>query len=176
MDIIFLTGLIGSLFLVTGSAWKDPKKNLHPAKARKNQLFAIGNSLLFIYAMLSYFEGGAIFFVFLESLMVVSTIFMLLNVNDRWASAAVALSGLFFLAWSFYLFENSSTVFFILGLTGAGIGFILKDNVKRNLALALGSVLIAVFSYLEGSGVYFWLNLFFAIFSTVHVVKARRRA
>lgn len=175
MDAIFLTGLIGSLFLVTGAAWKNPKKNLHPAKSIKNILFAIGNILLFVYAILSYLGGGAVFFVFLESLVAVSTVFMLLNVNDRWASGAVGLAGLGFLAWSLYLFEDSSTVFFILGLTGVGIGFILKDNLERNLILALGSGLIAVFSYLEGSDVFFWLNLFFAIFSAYHVVKARRR-
>lgn len=173
MNILFLTGLIGSLFLVTGAAWPNPKKALHPAKARKNQLFAVGNVLMLLYAVLGYLGGSPIFYVFLESLIAVSTVFMLLNANDRWASLGVGLAGLGFLVWSVFLFEDSSTIWFILGLTVLSIGFILKEPFKRNLTLALGSALIALFSYLTASPVFFWLNAFFALFSAYYVVKVK---
>ncbi|MFA4815224.1 MAG: hypothetical protein WC924_05040 [Candidatus Gracilibacteria bacterium] len=174
MDTLFLTGLIGSLFLVIGAAWMDPKKSQQGPKSLKNWLFAIGNILMFAYAILGYLEGNPVFFVFLESLATVSTVFMMLNANDRVASTVVGFAGLGFLAWSFYLFEGVSTLFFILGLTCVGIGFILKDNFKRNLTLVLGSVLIALFSYLGASWLFFWLNVFFSLFSAYHVVKSWR--
>ncbi len=176
MDPIFLTGIIGSLFLLAGAAWKNPKKGQHPAKALKNQFFAIGNILVFLYAVLSYLQGEPVFYVFFESLTLISTALMLLNANDRWASIGVGLAGSGFLAWSLVLFEDSTTILFILGLTLVAIGFILKNNLKRNLTLAVGSGFISAYSYLGDSSIFFWLNLFFCVFSLLHVVKAWRRA
>lgn len=176
MDTIFLTGLIGSLFLVTGAAWKNPKKNQHPAKSIKNILFAIGNILMLIFAVFGYLEGSPIFFIFGESLIGVSTVFMLLNANDRWTSLGVGLAGFGFLLWSLILFEDLDTVWFVLGLTSLSIGFILKKTFQRNLILAIGSAFLALFSYFEASWIFFWLNLFFSLFSIYHVVKAGRRA
>lgn len=174
-DLVFLTGLIGSLFLVTGSAWKNPKKGTHPARALKNQLFTIGNILMFLYSVFSYLAGQPIFYAFFETLILVSTVFMLLNVNDRWASIGVGVVGAGFLVWSLELFEDNTTIYFILGLTTIGIGFILKNHFYRNLFLAIGSAFISIYSFLGDSPIFFWLNLFFCLFSLVHVVKAKGR-
>ena len=42
MDYIFITGVIGSLFVVTGAAWPKAKDTKQPTKSLKNWLFAIG--------------------------------------------------------------------------------------------------------------------------------------
>jgi len=40
MDYIFLTGLVGSIILVTGAAWPENTNVKHPAKSFKNWLLA----------------------------------------------------------------------------------------------------------------------------------------
>ena len=72
LDHIFLTGVIGSLVLVTGVAWPTGSTKKHPVKSTKNWLFAIGGLLMFAYATLGYLEGGPIFFVILQILVGIS--------------------------------------------------------------------------------------------------------
>ncbi len=40
MNYIFKTGVIGSLALITGASWPEPKNTDHPKKSIKNWLFA----------------------------------------------------------------------------------------------------------------------------------------
>lgn len=170
---IFLTGLIGSIILVLGAAWPEPKDPKHPVKSTKNWLFFVGNFIMLFYAILSYFNGGPIFFVILEILVAVSNIFMMLNTKDKIATPIIGLSCLSLIVWSLYLFEGYQIIFFVLGLGTVGLGYAYtQGNMKRELALTLGSIFICIYSYIEASWIFFWLNLFFAVFSGYYLLKA----
>ncbi len=172
MTTIFLTGLIGSLILVLGAAWPIEKKIKHPTQSIKNWLFAIGGLTMFIYALLGYLEGGNMFYVILELMVIIATFMMMLDYSDRIDTIVISISAIALIAWSLTLFEDYSTILFILGLAGIALGYALEGGtVKRNLALTVGSILIAVFSYLGASWIFFWLNTFFAIFSGYYVIK-----
>lgn len=170
---IFLSGLIGSLVLVTGAAWPESKKTKHPAKSVKNWLFALGGFIMLLYAIFGYREGGPIFFVILEILVAIASILMMLNTSDKIDTPIITVSGLALIIWSLYLFEGYNTVFFILGLCGIGLGYAFQmGTLRRGIALTAGSALIALFSYIEASWIFFWLNVFFALFSGYYVAKS----
>ena len=127
---------------------------------------------MLLYAIFDYQNGGPIFFVIMEILVAISSILMMLNTPDKFDTTLIAISGLGLIAWSLYLFEGYNTVFFILGLCGVGLGYAFETGtLRRGIALTLGSVLIALFSYIEASWIFFWLNIFFAIFSGYYVFK-----
>jgi len=169
---ILLTGLIGSVILVIGAAWPETKPNVHPTKSIKDWLFAIGGVIMLLYATLGYMEGEPMFFIILEILVVLSSILMMLNTPDKIDTPIITICSLGLIIWSLYLFEGYNTVFFILGLAVVGIGYTSDTGtLKRSIALTLGSVLIALFSYIVASWVFFWLNSFFAIFSAYYVYK-----
>jgi len=164
---IFYTGLIGSLILVTGAAWPNTSAKTHPVKSIKNWLFTIGALIMLLYAIL----GGSIFFIILEILIVIASILMMLNIDDKIDAIIISISGLALVLWSLTLFEGYNTIFFIVGLSGVGLGYTFKTGLKRNIALTAGSILIATFSFIEASWVFFWLNTFFAIFSSYYLIK-----
>lgn len=127
------------------------------------------------YAILGYLAGGPVFFVFLEVLVVVASILMMFNTPDSFDTPVISLVGLGFIGWSLTLFEGYNTVFFILGLTGIGLGYAFDmGTLRRDVALTLGSALIALFSYVEQSWIFFWLNVFFAFFSGYYLIKNLR--
>lgn len=172
MDYIFTTGLLGSLVLVTGAAWPESKNLKHPTKSLKNWLFAIGGLLMFLYAFLGYQQGGPIFYVILEILVAISSVLMMLNTPDKVDTPILTISCLGLVIWSLFLFEGYSTIIFILGLFGTGLGYAFQmGSLRRSIALTSGSVLIALFSYIEASWIFFWLNIFFAIFSAYYLYK-----
>ncbi|MBI5753704.1 hypothetical protein HZA40_00990 [Candidatus Peregrinibacteria bacterium] len=176
MDIIFLTGLIGSLILVSGAAWPNVGEAKHPVKSMKNWLFAIGGLVMLLYSFLGYQQGGPIFFVFLEVLVTLASLMMMLNLDDRIDAVVISIGSLGLIIWSLYLFQGYNTVIFILGLAGIGFGYAFNNGtLRRDVALTLGSILIAVFSYLEASWVFFWLNVFFALFSGYYLIKNLHR-
>jgi hypothetical protein len=171
MDYNFYIGVIGSIILVIGSAWPAQKVK-HPVYSKKNWLFAVGNLFMFIFAVLGYLSGGSIFFIFLQILIAISTIMMMMDVAEKHVIPVISVSGLLLILWSLYLFEDYNTIFFILGLTVLALGFSLNTGTThRNIALSLGSILIAVFSYIEMNWVFFWLNAFFAVFSGYYAIK-----
>ncbi len=175
MDYIFYTGLIGSLVLVSGAAWPEGKKISHPAKSLKNWLFFLGGLIMLAYAILGYLNGGPIFFLILELLMVLSGLMMMLNIPEKINTPIISICALSLIIWSFYLFEGYNTIFFIVGLSGVALGYGFKmGTLRRNLALTLGSTLIALFSYIEASWIFFWLNMFFAVFSAYYLYKDRK--
>lgn len=177
MDHIFLIGLIGSLILVTGAAWPETQKIKHPVTSIKNWLFAVGGLIMLLYAILGYLQGGAVFFIFLEAFVVVASVLMMLNTPDTVDTPIIAVTGLGLIIWSLFLFEGYNTVFFILGLSGIGLGYAFEmGSFRRDVALTLGSILIAIFSYIESSWVFFWLNVFFAAFSAYYLVKNIKRS
>lgn len=165
MDIPFVTGIAGSLILLTGAAW--PIRAVpHPARSTKNWLFAVGGAVMFAYSLLNYLAGGPIFFVILQVLVNFSSVLMMLNTDDRFDAAALGTACAAMIVWSLLLFEGYNTVFFIAGLSGIGIGYALDTgSLRRGAMLTAGSALIALFSYVEQSWIFFWLNVFFAIFS-----------
>jgi len=172
VDYAFLVGLIGSIILVVGSAWPEPKKKKHPTKSIKNWLFAVGGAVVLYYAILNYQQGGSIFFVFLQVLVAVSSILMMLDVSDKIDIPVIGVSGIALIIWSLYLFEGYNTIFFILGLCGISFGYTFPmGTLRRSIALTLGSILIAIFSYIEANWVFCWLNVFFGIFSAYYVYK-----
>ena len=172
MDYIFYIGLIGAIVLVIGAAWPGVKDK-HPVTSIKNWLFAIGNICMFSYAFLGYFHQSApIFFVFQQILIMLSTIFMMLNTNNKISGSLISIAGLGLITWSLILFEGYYTVIFILGLIGIALGYAFKGGTKRRyLALTLGSLFVAFFSYLEQSWIFFWLNVFFSLFSFFYLLK-----
>lgn len=172
MNLIFVTGLIGSLVLVTGAAWPEPKAGTQPVYSLKNWLFAIGGLLMLLYAWLGYTQGGPIFFVLLEVLIAIASLLMMLNTPDTIDTPIIAVSGVALIIWSLFLFEGYSTIIFILGLCGTGLGYAFTTGtVRRNCALLMGSVLIALFSFIEASWIFFWLNTFFALFTAYYLHK-----
>jgi len=173
MNFVFLIGVIGALVLVTGAA-VPAKRVAHPVKSLKNWLFAIGGLIMLAYAILNYLAGGSVFFIFLQALVNVSSVLMMLNVPDKIDTPIIVAAGIILIIWSLRLFEGYNTIFFVVGLSGVGVGYVLETGtVRRNLILALGSVLIAIFSYIEASWIFFWLNAFFAIFSGYYAWKLK---
>lgn len=101
---------------------------------------------------------------------------MMLGTSDKFDTPFIIVMGLAMITWSLTLFEGYNTVFFIIGLTGIGLGYALDmGTFKRNAALTTGSALIALFSFIEGDMIFFWLNVFFALFSGYHALKLRSK-
>lgn len=167
-------GILGGLILVIGAAWPVHKVS-HPIKSTKNWLYAIGAVILTIFAYLDYkYNGAPFFFVILELYIIFASVLMFSDTDDRIDTALLSLGGLGMIVWSLYLFEDSTTIIFILGLCGIGIGYALDTGTrKRNTVLFFASLLLTIFSYLSGAWVFFWLNAFFALFSGYHALKLK---
>lgn len=171
MTLSFGIWLLWSLILVTGAA-RPVETTKIPYKSIKNWLFGVGGLIMLLYAILGYLNGGPVFFIFLEVLVAISSILMMLNTNDRFDTTILSISGIVLIVWSLTLFEWYSTILFILGLIGLGLGYAFKMNtLRRDLALMIGSLFVAVFSYIEASRVFFWLNIFFALFSLYYTIS-----
>jgi len=171
IDYIFLTGIIGSLVLVLGAAWPENMTS-SPTKSIKNWLFAIGALLMLSYATFGYMTGGAIFYIFLQAFIVIASVLMMLKIDDRIDTAVVSIFGIGFIIWSLMLFEGYSTIIFIIGLSGIGLGYAFDmGTLRRGVALTFGSALIALFSYIGANWIFFWLNVFFALFSGYYMLK-----
>jgi hypothetical protein len=172
MPYTLLTGLLGSLILVTGAAWPESGKTTNPRKSIKDWLFFIGGIVMTGYAILGFLEGGSVFFIILQTMVVISGILMMLDLDDRIDMAILGVSGLGLIIYSLSLFQGLNTVLFILGLCAVGLGYAFKTGtLRRSAALTVGSLLIVLFSYLEASWIFFWLNLFFAAFSGYYLIK-----
>ncbi len=170
-----ILGIIASIILVAGAIAAEPKKKIHPAKSLKNWLLALGGLGMFTYSLLGWLQGGAVFFVYLQGLVVISSVLMMANVCEKITTGIVVAIGTGFIISSLALYQGINTVFFILGLTGIALGYILKmGTIRRSLALTLGSALIALFSYIEGDMIFFWLNVFFSFFSAIYLVLGIR--
>lgn len=175
MDVTFVIGLLGAMVLVFGAAYPS-KPVRHPRYSFKNWLFALGGVLMLVYSTLNYLAGGPIFFVILQLFVNLSSVLMMLNTKDRFDAIVLSLGAIGFIAWSLALYQGASTIFFILGLTGIGLGYAFQaGTVRRDASLAGGSLLIALFSYLGQSWIFFWLNVFFALFSLFYVWKGLKK-
>ncbi len=174
MDTMLL-GILGGIVLVAGAAWPD-RQGIKPVTSVKNWLFAIGGLLMLVYSTFNYLAGGSIFFIFLQAVVNLSSIFMMLDVDDRIDQPIIAVATIALIITSFILFPGFGTVPFVLGLGGIALGYCSTGaTVRREAALFVGSALIALFSYLDASWIFFWLNVFFAFFSAVHMLSLRKR-
>jgi hypothetical protein len=172
INCILLAGVIGSIILVAGSALPE-KAGHHPIESAKNWFLGFGALIMLIYALLNYFfAGGIIFFVFLQGFIVIASIMMMLDTKDKIDILVMLIAGISFIVWSLTLFKGYNTIFFILGFIGIGLGYTLETGtIYRSLALMLGGVLIAIFSYIETNWIFFWLNVFFAVFSGYYTIR-----
>lgn len=171
MPLPTLIGIIGAIILVIGAAYPI-KKVSHPVKSTKNWLFAIGGLMMLIYAFINYVAGGSIFFVILQLYVNIASILMMINAKERFSISVLSLAGLALIIRSLMLFEGTSTIFFILGLIGIAIGYTLKmGTTRRNLALMIGSLFVAYFSYLEMDWIFLGLNSVFAVFAGYYAVQ-----
>jgi hypothetical protein len=166
-----MIGIIGSLVLIVGAAWPSKKVEL-PTQSTKNWLFAVGGLVMLTYSVMNYLVGGSVFYIFLQLFVTVGAVLMMLNTPDKVDVPILSVLGLGFVAWSLYLFEGYNTIFFVFGLMGIAMGYAFEDGtVKRDTALTVGSFLIAGFSYMEASWIFFWLNLLFGIFSSYYLFR-----
>ncbi len=173
MDLTWITGIVGALLLVTGAAL--PERAEEPLASPKDWCFAIGGFVMLLYAIFNYMAGGPIFFLFLELFVNVASVFMMFNVRDSIDTPIMIGVGIIFILWSLLLFQGIGTLFFVAGLTGIAMGYVMQTGTfRRSVALTVGSALIALFSYLSGSWIFFWLNVFFALFSLYYVWQLRR--
>ncbi|MCC6643259.1 hypothetical protein IT411_00760, partial [Candidatus Peregrinibacteria bacterium] len=150
LDITFWTGIIGSLILVTGAGWPIESKVKHPVYSIKNWLFAIGGLFMLAYAVLNnYYHQSPFFYVIFELFIALTSVLMMLDTDDRLDAVIVSIATVGFIIWSLYLFQDYTTIIFIIGLSVTGLGFTLNMGSKRrNLALAVGSGTIALFSFM----------------------------
>ncbi len=169
-------GIVGCVVLALGAALPD-RSLPHAWLSLKNWCFAAGAVVMLVYAVVNYFAAGApVFFVFLETLMVVSSVLMLIDVPERIDIPIILVLSAVLIAWSLFLFHEHQTIFFVLGLAAIAIGYVAKSGtVHREAALLIGSVLILLFSYWTAAWLFFWLNVFFALFSGLHVWKAAQK-
>lgn len=124
------------------------------------------------YSVMNYMNGAPVFFIFLEGLVTLSSAFMMLDVDDRIDTPVILVATGCLILWSIKLAQGTETILFIIGLAGIAVGYVLKGGtLRREVALIAGSVLIALFSYMSATWVFFWLNVFFALFSVVQAWK-----
>jgi hypothetical protein len=172
MDSSTLIGIAGGVILVAGAAF--PERAVRPYRSVKDWLFAVGGIFTLAYSIMNYLAGGTVFFVFLQGLVNLSSVFMMFEVDERIGTPIIGLGGLGLIVWSLWLLPGYSTIFFILGLAGIAMGYCSKGGTShREFALALGSALITYFSYIENNQVFFWLNLFFALFAGIQLLIMR---
>lgn len=172
----FLIGLIGAFTLVAGAAYPPGENAARPMRSVKNWLFAIGGFLMLAYSTLNYMAGGVIFFVILQIFINSTSVLMMLNVRDAVDIPVITTVGTAMVAWSLYLFEGMNTAIFVLGLSVLGLGYALEmGTVRRNVCLAVGSGAVCLFSYIAGDMIFFWLNLFFALFSGYYAIRLLQR-
>lgn len=167
MDLRFFVGIIGSVILVAGV--------IIPVLRWKDLLFTIGNACMFAYALIGYLTGGPIFFLILQIFVALSTVCMLLKVPDHVDTPILGVTGIGLVAWSLSLFEGYSTAVFVIGLALLGIGFAMNGGTKRREAFLMsGSIVIAVFSFLVKDWIFTGLNVVFAFFSMLNILRMKK--
>lgn len=169
-------GILGSLVLTVGAALPEASsKKVASYKVPKNLILSLGNLMIITYAILNYLISDASpLYVFLEGLILLATIFMLLDIPDRVEIPAVIIATLAALGLSFWWSQDLSVWWFVLGLGGVSLGFILPPTGSiRSIAFTVGSGFICIFSFLHSDWVFFGLNLAFALVSVWRWRKSR---
>jgi len=164
-------GILGGVLLVLGSAWPESKKELPSYAEPKSLILAGGGLFMLFYTLFYILDDGPLFFLFLQLFANLGAIFMLLDVDDRIDTTVMTLGGLLFMGLSLWFYEDLTTLYFIAGLLGVGLGYVIhRGSVWRQVAFFFGSALITYYSCLSGSWIFFWLNVFFAVFSLMYII------
>ncbi len=159
-----IVGIIGSIVLVVASA--RPSRSKQPIHSTKNWLLAIWALIMLIYSFMFYLHWWTIFFFILELLLVLASILMMLDTDDKLDTILLSIAWIGLVIWSLFIFSWYTTLIFIFWLIILSFGYVLdSQSIYRDLSLTIGSLLIVIFSYLEPNRIFFFLNLFFAIFS-----------
>lgn len=174
MDLSLLIGIVGWIILILGAAYPIEKTKI-PEKSKKNWIFATWSFLMLIYAALWYFNGWEILFLFLQILMMIASILMMLDTDDRLDVWIISICWIALIIRSLSLFTGYTTIIFVLWLAWLGLWYAFKmKTIRRYIALAIGGILVALFSYIEANRIFFWLNVFFGLFSLYYVIKIIR--
>ena len=174
MELSFITGIVGSIILLIGAAWPIEKTN-DPTKSVKNWLFAIGSFIMLLYAVLGYFTGWLMFFIVLELLVMLAIVLMILNTHDRLDTWLIGVAGILLIVRSVIAFSSVTMVLFVVSFIILWLGYAYDmHSTRRYLWLTIGGALIALSSYLDASWIFFWLNVFFALFSLYYTIKLMR--
>ena len=172
MTLSVIIGIIGACILVAGAAYPPGENANHPMRSVKNWLFAIGGLLMLAYSTLNYVAGGSFFFIILQIFISATNVMMMLNIRDAVDIPVISTIGIAMVAWSLYLFEGIHTAAFVIGLSVLGLGYALQmGTVRRNVCLGIGSAGVCLFSIVAGDMIFFWLNLFFALFSGYYAIR-----
>lgn len=170
MSSTLILGIIGSLVLVAGAAVKETGVKVVPIKSTKNWLFIIGNVLIILYSVLNYLGGGEFLFIILEIPIVIANVLMMLDTSDNVSAQIITFSSVTLILYILSTSSSYTTILFVLGLFGVSLGYAFTSGtIRRDAALAIGSIFIGVFSYLTGSWVFLGLNTAFALFSTYYL-------
>lgn len=171
MELSFVAGIAGSLVLLVGAIW-PLEKTLVPAKSIRNRLFAIGSFIMLLYAIFGYLAGGPVFYIVLELVVMLAVALMFLGTSDRLNTGLICVAGILLMVRSWFLFQWPSMLLFILAFTILWLGYAYKmHTARRFFFLAIGGGLISLSSYLDASRIFFWLNIFFALFSLLYAIK-----
>src|SRR5690606_38465951 len=116
--------------LVLGAAWPehDQEKAIHSIK---NWPFALGALGLFIYSIFNYALGGSILYIFLETLALVASVLMMLELSDRADSSILGPLAGVLIVISWIMGEGAATILFILGLLGIGLGYAFTPQTRQ---------------------------------------------
>jgi len=175
--ITLVVGIIASGILLYGASINENENIKNPIKSKKNWFFLAGASLMLVYAILSFYSSSlTLFFVLLQSLAVLSGILMMLNTPDKIDLPIISLIGTAFIYWALNNYTGINTIFFIIGLTGTGLGYAFEmGTIRRYLCLSFGTLLIAIFSFIEQAWIFFFLKSFFSAFSFIYLYKIIKR-
>jgi hypothetical protein len=102
----------------------------------------------------------------------ISCILMMIDVDDKIDSIIIWISWITLIWLSIFFSNNYNTIIFILWLIWLWLGYAFKMwSLRRDIALTLWSLSVAIFSYLEWNLVFLWLNIFFCLFSLYYTIK-----
>lgn len=153
-------GLIGSAILVFASSLHYSKKSI------KKYLFSFGNLCMFAYSLLNFIDGGSIFFIYLQILINFSSLLLWLDIKDKYDQPLVLSLGALLTYFALTIHLDYLTLTFVIGIITLALGF--STDTKKpthNLFLFAGSLLIAIFSFIQKDLIFLILNAFFALFS-----------
>jgi hypothetical protein len=171
MELAFFSGIIGSVILLIGAIWPIERTTI-ATRSIKNRLFAIGSFVMLLYTIFGYLNGGPVFYIVLELMVMLAIILMFLQTNERMSTGLIGIAGILLMVRSRIFFQWPSMLLFILAFTVLALGYAYQiRTARRFFVLAIGGGLISLSSYLDASWIFFWLNTFFAIFSLFYALK-----
>ncbi len=104
MELTFFSGIIGSIILLIGAIWPIEKTTL-ATKSIKNRLFAIGSFIMLLYTIFGYLNGGPVFFIVLEIVIMFSIVLMFLKANERISTGFIGTAGILLMVRSRFFFQ-----------------------------------------------------------------------